>query len=84
MPRAQHGHNSYRNLVSSCMECNSQKGEKAAGDFLRKLYREGRLTAGELVERLRTLDDLVSGKLPPPIPTTANPPPLVRKDRDSC
>jgi 5-methylcytosine-specific restriction endonuclease McrA len=67
VPRAQLGRNSYRNLVSSCMECNSQKGERPAGDFLRWLYREGRLTAVELAERLRALDALASGKLPPPL-----------------
>ncbi len=67
VPRAQSGRNSYRNLVSSCMECNSQKGEKAAEDFLRRLYRERRLTAAELAERLRALDALAAGKLPPPL-----------------
>jgi len=67
VPRAQLGRNSYRNLVSSCMECNSQKGEKAAEDFLRRLYRERRLTATELTGRLRTLDALAAGKLPPPL-----------------
>ena len=67
VPRAQSGRNSYRNLVSSCMECNSQKGEKAAKDFLRKLYREGRLTAVEFAGRLRALDALAAGKLPPPL-----------------
>jgi len=65
VPRAQSGRNSYRNLVSSCMECNSQKGEKAAEDFLRRLNRERRLTAAELAARLRALDALASGKLPP-------------------
>jgi 5-methylcytosine-specific restriction endonuclease McrA len=67
VPRAQSGRNSYRNLVSSCMECNSQKGEKAAKDFLRKLYREGRLTALEFAGRVRALDALAAGKLPPPL-----------------
>jgi hypothetical protein len=71
VPRAQLGRNSYRNLVSSCMECNSQKGEKAAEDFLRRLYRERRLTAVELSGRLRALDDLASGKLRPVLPAPA-------------
>ncbi len=35
VPQARSGRNSYRNLVSSCMECNTQKGETAAADFLR-------------------------------------------------
>jgi hypothetical protein len=49
------------------MECNAQKGEKAADDFLRRLYRERRLTAAELTARLRALDALASGKLRPPL-----------------
>jgi len=65
VPRVQLGRNSYRNLVSCCVECNSQKGERPAGDFLRWLYRERRLTAIELAARLRALDALASGKLPP-------------------
>ncbi len=65
VPRVELGCNSYRNLVSSCIECNSQKGEKPADDFLRSLYRERRLTAAELAARLRALDALASGKLRP-------------------
>jgi HNH endonuclease len=68
VPQARFGRNSYRNLVSSCMECNAQKGEKPADDFLRRLYRERRLTAAELAARLRALDALASGKLRPPLP----------------
>jgi len=68
VPQARLGRNSYRNLVSSCMECNSQKGEKPADDFLRRLYRDRRLTAAELAARLRALDALASGKLRPPLP----------------
>jgi len=73
LPRARSGRNSYRNLVSSCVECNSQKGERPADDFLRSLYRERRLTAAELTARLRTLDALASGKLPPPLPCLKRP-----------
>jgi 5-methylcytosine-specific restriction endonuclease McrA len=65
VPQARLGRNSYRNLVSSCMECNTQKGETAGADFLRRLYRERRLTAAELAARLRALDALASGKLRP-------------------
>jgi 5-methylcytosine-specific restriction endonuclease McrA len=65
VPRVQLGRNSYRNLVSCCLECNSQKGEGPAEDFLRSLYRERRLTAAELAARLRALDALASGKLRP-------------------
>jgi HNH endonuclease len=65
VPLVRSGRNSYRNLVSSCMECNAQKGEKAADDSLRRLYRERRLTAAELAARLRALDALTCGKLRP-------------------
>ncbi len=71
VPRVKSGCNSYRNLVSSCIECNSQKGEKLADDFLRRLYREGHLNAAELAARLRALDALASGKLRPSLLHTA-------------
>lgn len=48
VPQAEMGGNSYRNLVSSCMGCNAQKREQRAEDFLRWLYREGRLGEDEL------------------------------------
>jgi hypothetical protein len=51
--------------VSSCAECNSQKGERRAEDFLRWLCREGRLSAGELSGRFRALARLAAGKLRP-------------------
>ena len=78
VPRVQLGRNSYRNLVSCCLECNSQKGERPAGDFLRSLYRERRLTAAELAARLRALDALASGKLRPQVASSN---PLPRKGR---
>ena len=65
VPRARFGRNSYRNLVSSCIECNSRKGEHPATNFLRTLYRQGRLTPAELDTRLRALKDLAAGKLRP-------------------
>ncbi len=65
VPRVQFGRNSYRNLVSSCVECNSQKSERPARDFLRGLYREQRLTTAELADRLRALNALAAGKLRP-------------------
>jgi hypothetical protein len=79
VPSVQLGRNSYRNLVSCCLECNSKKGQSPAEDVLRWLYRERRLTPIELDGRLRALDALASGKLPPPLATTANP--LPRKGR---
>jgi 5-methylcytosine-specific restriction endonuclease McrA len=67
VPRAELGQNSYRNLVSCCLDCNSQKGERSAEEFVRWLYRERRLSAVDLSGRLRALDDLAAGKLLPPL-----------------
>jgi 5-methylcytosine-specific restriction endonuclease McrA len=75
VPRVHFGRNSYRNLVSCCVECNSHKSEAPAEHFLRWLYRERRLTAAELTARLRALDALASGKLRPTLDTSGNPPP---------
>ena len=69
VPRVRGGRNGYRNLVSSCAECNSQKGERRAEDFLRWLCREGRLSVGELSGRLRALAGLAAGKLRPSLPS---------------
>ena len=69
VPRVRFGRNSYRNLVSCCLECNSRKGDRPAPDFLRTLYRLGRLTAAELDGRLRALKDLAVGKLRPSLPS---------------
>jgi 5-methylcytosine-specific restriction endonuclease McrA len=65
VPRVRFGRNSCRNLVSCCIECNTRKGDRPAPDFLRTLYRLGRLTAAELDVRLRALKDLAAGKLRP-------------------
>ena len=67
VPRIKAGGNSYRNLVSCCLECNSLKGERSAADFLRWLFRDRRLTASELHAGLRALDALAGGKLRPPV-----------------
>jgi 5-methylcytosine-specific restriction endonuclease McrA len=48
VPLVQLGTNSYRNLVSCCLECNSLKSAAPAADFLRRFYRDGRLTSAEL------------------------------------
>jgi hypothetical protein len=77
--QARLGSNSYRNLVSSCLECNSRKAQTPAADFLRRLYRERRLASAELTARLRALDALAAGKLRPTLPAPANPTP--RKGR---
>src|SRR6266566_7126466 len=68
VPRARRGRNSYRNLVSCCLECNSRKGERPARDFLRTLYRLGRLTPAELDARLRAFKGLAAGQLRPVLP----------------
>jgi hypothetical protein len=65
VPRAEGGRNSYRNLVSCCLECNTNKGERQAEDFLRGLYREHRLSTADLADRLRALKALAAGKLRP-------------------
>jgi len=55
----------FRNLVSCCLNCNSRKSDLPAADFLRQLFREGRLSAKDLSGRLRALQDLSAGKLRP-------------------
>jgi hypothetical protein len=67
VPLVEGGSNSYRNLVSCCMGCNSEKRGHAAADFLRRLYREGRLSKEDLNGRLRTVQDLAAGKLRPQV-----------------
>jgi hypothetical protein len=69
VPLAQMGGNSYRNLVSCCVDCNSLKAGRPAEDFLRGLFREGRLSTAELTARLRALTMLASGKLRPVLPS---------------
>ena len=68
VPRVRFGRNSYRNLVSCCIECNTRKGDRPAADFLRTLYRQGRLTPAELDARLAALKALAAGKLRPSLP----------------
>ena len=69
VPRARVGCNSYRNLVSACMECNAQKGEQPAEGYLRWLFREHRLGAAELRGRFEALELLAAGKLRPALPS---------------
>ena len=68
VPRVRSGPNSYRNLVCCCLECNSRKKDLPAADFVRTLYRQGRLTPAELDARLRALKELAAGKLRPTLP----------------
>ena len=73
VPLADGGDHSYRNLVSCCADCNFTKSGKGAADFLRGLYRDGRLTADEFRERLRMLKALARGELRVDIGITAEP-----------
>ena len=68
VPQAQSGRNSYRNLVSCCVDCNAKKGVRPADEFLRQLYRERCLSPTDLAGRLRALDALTTGKLRPQLP----------------
>ena len=70
IPMARRGRNSYRNLLSSCVECNSAKGGGSASNLLRRLYREHRLTSSEFAARLRALKSLAAGKLRPVVPVS--------------
>ena len=65
VPLVEGGGNSYRNLVSCCMGCNSEKRGHAATDFLRRLYRDGRLSRKDLSVRLLAVQSLAAGKLRP-------------------
>ena len=67
VPLVEGGSNSYRNLVSCCMGCNSEKRGHAAADFLRELYREGRLSKEDLGGRLLAVKALAAGKLRPTV-----------------
>jgi predicted DNA-binding transcriptional regulator len=67
LPVAKGGTNSYRNLVSCCMDCNSRKRDVSAPDFLRRLFREGQLSRQELSGRLAALRALAAGKLRPKV-----------------
>jgi len=69
VPRARVACNSYRNLVSACMECNAQKRERPAEEYLRWLFREHRLGAAELRGRFEALELLAAGKLRPALPS---------------
>ena len=59
------GDNTYRNVVAACRQCNNRKGASSAEDFLRILYRESLLTAGEFEDRMRQLQRLRDGQLKP-------------------
>jgi hypothetical protein len=62
---------SYRNVVASCQDCNTSKLETPPDDFLRGLFRKGRLSGDELEERLHELEQLQSGERKPNVEMVA-------------
>jgi hypothetical protein len=73
VPLAQSGSNLFRNLVSCCLNCNSRKSGLPAADFLRQLFREGRLSAKDLSAGLLAVQALAAGKLRPQVFSGENP-----------
>lgn len=65
VPVAGGGDNTYRNIVACCFECNSQKRDRAAAEYLRELYRAARLSPADLDGRLAALEALQTGHLVP-------------------
>jgi len=65
VPQGRGGDNSYRNVVCCSFEMNKQKGDLAADEFLRRLFRRGLLSDTELEERLDLLRRIQSGELRP-------------------
>ena len=61
------GDNSYRNVVAASREANNRKGSTAADNFLRRLFRDGFLSASEMEERLLQLSRLKAGEIKPPL-----------------
>jgi len=61
------GKNSYKNIVASCHECNSTKIGNNGDDFVRILYRKGKINSNELENRLSTIEKLQNGELRPDI-----------------
>lgn len=59
------GQNGYRNIVAACHSCNSSKNASSAEDFLRGLYRRGRLSDNDFDGRLAALHALREGDLKP-------------------
>lgn len=67
VPQSDGGNDSYRNVVATCHSCNSSKNATAAEDFLRGLYRSGRLSDTELDQRLRAVEAVKQGELKPDV-----------------
>jgi hypothetical protein len=62
------GNNGYRNVVAASREINNRKGSLSAEDFLRKLFRDGFLSASEFEDRLAQVERLKAGELRPEWP----------------
>lgn len=67
VPQSDGGNDGYRNVVAACHSCNSAKNATSAEDFLRSVYRSGRLSDSELDQRLNAVDALRQGKLKPDV-----------------
>ena len=65
VPQVGNRNNSYRNIVASCHSCDSAENDLAAGDYVRRLYRQGQLNEDELEGRLRAIEALAGGELRP-------------------
>lgn len=67
VPQSKGGDNSYRNIVASSFDANSNKGDMNADDFARELYRSGVLNLAEMQQLLQRIEDLQKGELVPRI-----------------
>jgi DNA-binding Lrp family transcriptional regulator len=67
VPQSDGGNDSYRNVVAACHSCNSSKNATSAEDFLRGLYRSGRLSDTELDQRLLAIEAVKQGELKPDV-----------------
>src|SRR5260370_24506219 len=65
VPHANLGNNSYRNLVSCCLDCNSLQAERHAGEFVRSLYRDRPLSSHDLTGGLTAAAPPAAATLPP-------------------
>lgn len=65
VPQSSSTDNSYRNIVVTCFICNKTKQTTPAPDFLRGLFRLGRLSEEEFDDRLSSLKMLQKGDLKP-------------------
>ncbi|HEV8385041.1 MAG TPA: HNH endonuclease [Candidatus Acidoferrales bacterium] len=62
VPVSNGGDNSFRNVVACCFDCNSRKRNRPAADFLREMFRTGRLSDDELDARITAVESLQSGR----------------------